>query len=430
MSSWTHGSIEARAMHFSSCRRSFNALKLRVVDGLTESLRQFRTRRGEVEQEKRRALEAYYEGLPPGERRSRIILKPEFRDAYNELVQAHRQFPVPEYLWKKWLPVIGPLPVVLYLQLRRYCFYNPETGEKRNICWPKQSTLVKQVGIKDRKTLRKALVVLERHGFIAREHKHYPDPVSGRPHQVADEYSVWFELPLRPEDAAELLSRRMAPGEEKEFSPYGGIFSPHSPEPVDDLAHEGKISPHGGGEKTASRNVTRTITSNVDNVGKPEGREGPFPERMPTTERRARSALALEIGECLKTWAGEKHGEGHPSEGFHRRIASRMPGRLVREALTATRDAVERRRAGQGGCVRGPSAYFAGVVKKLAEKNGIDLGLRKQDGSCEERPRERTSAATARRSRPIEAPSMDNAPMSAEASKAAIKTLLEMIRPK
>lgn len=381
-----------------------------------------------MEQEKRRALEAYYEGLPPEERRSRIILKPEFRDAYNELVQAHRQFPVPEYLWKKWLPVIGPLPVVLYLQLRRYCYYNPETGEKRDICWPKQSRLAEEIGVKDRKTLRKALVVLERHGFIERERTYHKDPRSGRPHQGSDKYRVFFELPLRPEDAAELLIRRLVPGEEKEFRPYGGILSPHSPGAADESAYEGKSSPHGGGEKTASRNVTRTITSNVHNVGKPEGREGPFPERLPTTERRARSAL--EIGECLKTWAGEKHGEGHPSEGFHRRVASLLPERLVREALTATRDAVERQRAGQGGCVRGPAAYFAGVVMKLAEENGIDLGLRKRDEAREERARERTGPSLARRSSAVAAPSMDNAPMGVEASKAALRALVETLQSK
>lgn len=365
-------------------------------------------------EERRQALQDYYERMAPEERRNRIILKPEFRDTYNEIVQAHRHFPVPEYLWKKWLPVIGSLPVVVYLQLRRYCFYNPDTGEKRNICWPKQSTLAAQVGIKDRKTLRKALVVLEQHGFIEREHKHYPDPLSGRPHQVADEYRVWFELPLRPEDAAELLMRQMQTGEGTDFRLYGGIISPHSAgEP-----YEGKSSPQGGGEKTASRNVTRTITPNVENVRKP-GRERP--------DRLVVEALALEIGEYLSTWAGERLRDGHPSEGFHRLVVSRMPERLVREALTATRDAVERSRGGKGGFARGPAAYFAGVVKNLAAENQIDLGLRKRNEAHAGRLVKSPGSALARRSSAAETQSMDGAPMSAEESKAALRTLVDTL---
>jgi len=373
-------------------------------------------------EEQRAALQDYYEKLAPAERRSRVILKPEFRDTYNEIVRAHRHFPVPEYLWKTWLPVIGPLPVVVYLQLRRYCFYNPDTGERRNICWPKQSTLAAQVGIKDRKTLRKALVVLEQHGFIEREHKHYPDPVSGRPHQVADEYTVWFELPLRPEDAAELLIRQTSAGEERDFRPYGGIISPHSLETASESSYEGKSSPQRGGEKTASRNVTRTMNNNVPNVAKPRGTE-----RLDIDKQ---EALALEVGECLNTWAGERSGKRHASEGFHRRVSRMMPEHLVREALRATRDAVDRSRGGKGPLTHGPAAYFAGVVKNLAVENQIELGLRTDGAAHAVRPIPRPKALQVARSAASQPLATDEPPLDAQKAKAVLGKLLETLQAK
>lgn len=375
-----------------------------------------------MDQEERRTLEAYYESLPPEERRSRVILKAEFRDSYNELVQAHRQFPVPEYLWRKWLPVIGPLPVLLYLQLRRYCYYNPSTGEKRDICWPKQSRLAAEVGVKDRKTLRKALVVLEGHGFIERESVYFKDPGSGRPHQGADKYRVFFELPLRPEDAAELLARRMASGDGQEVVRYGGNFSPHRRRDNVETSYEGKSSSHGGGEKTDSNVITRNITKNVLNVMN-GGRECP--------ERATAEALALEIGETLNRLAGQRNAGRHQSEGFHRLVASRMPEALVRKALMVTRDAVELARSGsQKGCRTTPAQLFTGVVKNLAAEKQIDLGLNVREGTKSRMPIPATDRSVAQRCANVETSEQGATRMSAEESRAILRQLVETLANK
>jgi len=55
-----------------------------------------------------------------------------------------------------------------------------------------------------------------------------------------------------------------------------------------------------------------------------------------------------------------------------------MPETLLRKALMATRDAVDDQRAGRKTLRGGASAYFAGVVKQIAEDEGIELGLRAQ----------------------------------------------------
>jgi hypothetical protein len=84
-----------------------------------------------------------------------------------------------------------------------------------------------------------------------------------------------------------------------------------------------------------------------------------------------REALALEIGSRLD----EKHrrsGHGpHPSLGFHRRAAFLMDRQHIEEALASITDATT-----AGGAAADPSAYFAGTIKKIAEREGIDLGLK------------------------------------------------------
>jgi hypothetical protein len=96
---------------------------------------------------------------------------------------------------------------------------------------------------------------------------------------------------------------------------------------------------------------------------------------MPGDEKHRRQSLALEIGEQLKLMAGDRDSELHKSAGFHRRVAYLLPETLVREALAATRDAADDVRAGRRSIQRGIGPYFAGIVKRLAEREGIDLGL-------------------------------------------------------
>ena len=86
--------------------------------------------------------------------------------------------------------------------------------------------------------------------------------------------------------------------------------------------------------------------------------------------------LAGEIGEALQRMSGIRDGGAHTSLGFHRRVAFLMPVHLVQEALRATRDGVDDRRAGRGGVREDPSKYFGGIVKQIARDHGIDLGLK------------------------------------------------------
>ena len=157
-------------------------------------------------------LEAFYNALAPEERRNRVLLQPAFRDAYNEITESHRNVVIPRYFWAKWLPVLGPVACALYVTLRQYCYHDSRTGELRNLCWPRQKTLAREIGVRDRKTVRKALSLLESHGFIRREHTFYHNPQNALARKGTDRYLVYFEIPLLTSDAARLMSTTLPEG--------------------------------------------------------------------------------------------------------------------------------------------------------------------------------------------------------------------------
>jgi|ERR1041385_8017951 hypothetical protein len=326
------------------------------------------------EETTRGALEELYESLSPTERRERFVLSPAFRDAYNEIVGAHRQFPVPRYLWDNWLPLLGPLPVTLYLQLRQYCFYDPKTGERRDICWPRQRTLARQLGVKQRQTVARALALLEQHGFIERRKKYLPLS-GGKRRRVADEYRVWFEVPLIPSDGAELLHRQTSPkstdycrADDRRFEKrtYGLGASPGAPRRFENRTHQ---AVRNSNSRDVTGIVTRTLNANVE--------DGVL-EEPGSDDASRQEALVHEIGEQLDRMEGGREGPRHKSERFHRILVSRLPETLIRQALMATRDAVDDQRAGRKTLRSGPSAYFAGIAFSLAEENRIDLGVNRR----------------------------------------------------
>ncbi len=338
----------------------------------------------ERDEERRLKLQEEYDALSPEERRRRIFLEPAYRDTYNEITQAERIAVVPLYFWK-WVPVLGPVASMLYMRLRQYCYWNPASGEARVECWPKQSTLAREIGVKDRKTVRAALVMLENQGFIERKTTYHLD-ATGRPHQGSDHYLVYFEIPLLAADAAELLIRETSPKPESGGPLYEGKSSPHRSWAVDKSPYGGRNSSHIAEENIPTRISTINNNLNVDpnvfvhkkleEVRDHQQNVGPRQKSLEMTPEA--ELLAMEIGDALLTMEGTRTTDEHRSAGFHRVIASRMPETLLRRALMATRDAVDDQRAGRKKLRGGASAYFAGVVKQIAADEGIELGLKPQ----------------------------------------------------
>lgn len=332
--------------------------------------------------EDRESMQDYFEHLSPEGRREHIYLKPEFRDAYNEITEAHRIFVLPQYYFRHWRHVLGPVAHTLYEELRRRTYYNPQTGERRDSFYATQQELADAIGLKDRKTARKALAALEGHGFISRKTRHYTNPKTNRPYRGADEITVYFEIPLTTEDAVNLLLRSTT--EDTAVLGKKSPVRPRSPrEDVDKSVVKGKKSPIRAGEKIPS-NVSTTTSTLSNNVRVPSDqrtlRQHPSVRQLPADVVADREQLAQEIGRQLYIMEGNRDlpdGE-HKSLGFHRRVAYLMPSELVHEALAATRDAIEDQRSGRK-TLSEVAAYFAGIVQNVAERERIDLGVAWKD---------------------------------------------------
>ena len=321
--------------------------------------------------------------LPPEERRSRLLVLPYYSIKRDEILEPDNVVQQFRYFWDKWVPVLGPVASMLYMRLRQYCYYNRMTGEVRDYCFPKQSTLGEEIGVKDKKTVRKALVLLEESGLISREGQYRYDQKQKKKVRTTDIYRVAITDILTPEDSVNVLLEESKELVDAEDRPKGK-FSPQVPKPllapVDNSRPNGKISPHiSGGKNPSQEEVLIRNTLNVDNVRNQASdkslKSHPTVLAMTSEERERKERLVLEIGDRLQQMAGVRELDEHKSAGFHRRVAFLLPEPFIHEAMVATRDALDDVRAGRKSIRGGPAAYFAGIVRQIALREQVDLGV-------------------------------------------------------
>lgn len=319
-------------------------------------------------------LVEYYESLSPEERRERVLW-PVLRDLYNEITLAHRIAQFPRYFLDKWAPILGPVATAVYLQLRQFCYFNRETDETRNWCWPSQATLARQIGVRDRATVRKGLERLERYSFIRRESAVRRNS-KGQIQRTSDKCLIFRDLPLTPEDTVEFLARLAASNPKADDlhmgkEPSNGEFS------VDNSDQEGRISAFAAGEKVNSGFSTEKNNDlNVRTTGRKKisaFRRDPRVSDLTPEERARKDDVACWISSWLLRKMGKSEFGIHPSHGMHRRIAYFMPEELIRQVMRDLEDRLAAVREGTKSPVGDLSALFFAYIRRVAEQNGIDL---------------------------------------------------------
>lgn len=387
------------------------------------------------EDDRREELSRLYEELSPDERRRRIVLEPAYRSAYNELLDIEDRMSVPRYFWRKWLPVLGPVPASLYIVLRDMSRVDAKTSEAW--CWPDQTELGRMVGVKDQKTVRKHLRLLEEHGFIAQEASYYHREDWGK-RRGTNRYLVFLDIPLTQEDAVELLLREASRSVQAEEH-HDGKFSRYGAEAVDNSPmtgnfpgmYDGKNSLAKAREKSPS-NVNVPTSNVLNNVirrasKKSAFRNHPVVRAMSEAEQAEKEALAYQISDQLKIMSGDRTSDAHKSLGLIRRICYLMPEQLVREAIISTRDAIEEQRSGRKSLREGPGGYFAGIVRAIEEREGLDLGVKWRGPRVEtppERPRKAPERPPERRNPVGESPGEEEFVPMPESAREALKALL------
>jgi hypothetical protein len=235
------------------------------------------------------------------------------------------------------------------MRLRQHCFYNPRTGERRDWCWPKQETLAREVGIRDRESLRAGLVALELHGFIRREAQYVRDKATGRPRRASDKYYVYFEIPLIDSDAVSLLIGQTSTQKaaENQGVSYEAGKPPHRNPAVDNRSYEAGKPPQQAGGKTAGKN--KYLERVLDNVNV-------------ATHTKEQVIRTRDLAQIMLDQLRDRH-----SMGFYRKVAQTVPDALIYRALSETKAARHE------GSVSNAGAYFTSRIKQLAAEQRIKL---------------------------------------------------------
>lgn len=294
--------------------------------------------------------------LPPEEQRRRILLQPYYPDVKNEIVQPDRVTVQTRYFWERWAKILGPLDTVLFLRLRQYCYYNRETGEKRDWCFPSHESLGEELGV-ERKAVMRGLLRLELLGLIRRERQYRFNPEARRPSRTTDKYYVLMEDPLTPEDMPKAFvkaaERMVQPGGANPFDkPISHKYQKgtYGVAPVDNQPVRSQKGTYDAVPKRDSKGYSEGVRLERSNVGNTQLRTDP-----------RKADLALELTEEL---------QDPGSARFYRLVVERMPENVVRAVLSETRSAYL-----EGRIETRPGAYFTGAIKAQARELGIELGV-------------------------------------------------------
>lgn len=283
-----------------------------------------------------------------------LQLEPTYLEVRNEVVRPDQVTVTTRYFWARWVPRLAPLATCLLLRLRQYCYFNRETGERRDWCFPSQQTLAIELGIRKRHTVSAALRDLEAYGFVKREPTYHYDETIGKRVRGADLYHVLMDDPLVPEDEGEAFVRaaeRIARTARQ--VPIPGLDGPKAEKrPQVDPPKAEKRPAESAGRKTARKGYVEEVLKPV-NVATPS-RNGH------DQQQHLVAALIEELGDPR-------------SQGFYRMVAARLPAESIWTALSEVRDA---RRTGR--LRKSAGAYFTHLAKRTAAQLGISLEARER----------------------------------------------------
>lgn len=132
-----------------------------------------------------------------------IELQPIYLDCRNAIVAPEKVTVVSHYFLDKWAPHLGPTLTLLIIRLRRYCYFNKLTKERRDWCYPKHETLAKEIGVSRWTILRELQRPIAQY-FVKREKRYVFDSLTRKRVRTSDMYYIAMDEPLTPEDEEEL----------------------------------------------------------------------------------------------------------------------------------------------------------------------------------------------------------------------------------
>ena len=287
----------------------------------------------------------------------RIELLPFYHDLRSKIIKPKSVVVESKYFFRNWKPLLGPVLTLLIMELRDHCYYNPQTGEKRNFCWPSLEELANSLGVSE-STIKRELKNPLAKNFIKIEPRYRYDPKLNKKVRTSNVYRIAMDDPLIPKDegklavfaAEQILSeaRKEEPNKPHEKTP---LESQKSPKGQNDL-HISEV------KLTYEELLLRDTLNNVNvNVVKKTSLKNPKKEFLRDDEFAKQLAREMQDTKSL---------------GWYRKVVERLDAEGERGIIQRARGEVLEI-AQSGNIKKSKGALFTQLVKLYASQRGIDL---------------------------------------------------------
>lgn len=287
----------------------------------------------------------------------RIELEPVYLDLKNEIINPEKVVVVSQYFLDKWAPQLGPTLTLLIMRLRKYCYYNKITKERRDWCYPKHDTLAQEIGV-SRYTIIRELQRPIADYFIKRDKRYTYDPKSKKKVRTSDMYYITMDDPLLPEDEKELKEKLFKKQliEEKKPLHLSGNLQLRSPKTVDNSPPKWQFATEDSCGNLQQEEVPLRSTINNVNVDVKLLDQKDFEARVEIIVQDMLQVLRDLKSKNFYTILVRKILEAHKSP------------QLIYKALSETKEQTL-----SGKIRRSPGAYFTDLIKRYCVEDGIEL---------------------------------------------------------
>jgi hypothetical protein len=138
----------------------------------------------------------------PANSKRKVVLQRAYGDERASIIQPDKTVYVTKYFLEKWLPLLGHSALIVIMMTRKVCYWNPYTGEKRDILETEMGELAKQacISVRTLKTVLKNDLV--RRYFIRYTVRRVMTPNGIRTAGIR--LQVRMDDPLTPQDQEDL----------------------------------------------------------------------------------------------------------------------------------------------------------------------------------------------------------------------------------
>ena len=292
-------------------------------------------------------------------------LQPFYHDLKNNIIEPEKIVIATQYFWDKWASILGPTLTVLIIRLRRYCYYNKITKEKRDWCYPDQIKLAREIGV-SRYTIMRELERKIAEYFITRKKRYLYDDTLKKKVRASDVYYIAMDDPLIPEDenklvimAAEHILKQ--PIKNKEVGPKSQNATQVTDEPVDNSPPKSQNATHIYKSQNATTKISTLYnTNNVNNVSNANKKISN--ERILNNKSKVKCLI-----EDMVIQLEDTH-----SAGFFKKVAELCPENFIYRALAEVKE-----ESSMGKIKKSKGACFTDKIKRLAKEAGIIVSTKK-----------------------------------------------------